>query len=93
MPDPSAFNAHFGEMNTGGDDQVSWEEFTSHFPKATKDVHGTGSKWGWHGEPRRVAQIQGKPRFEARRIEGLKQKRTSFQFRHLSLTIHAERMT
>lgn len=31
MPDPQAFNAHFGDMDTNGDDLVSWEEFEAYF--------------------------------------------------------------
>ena len=56
MPDPSTFNAHFGDLDTDGDDQVSWEEFKSHFPTATKDVYhelylngdGTVDHDEWH---------------------------------------------
>lgn len=39
MPDPGSFNAHFGDMDTDGDDLVSWEEFKSQFPQATKDIY------------------------------------------------------
>ena len=39
MPDPSMFNAHFGDMDTNGDDAVSWEEFKAHFPEATKEIY------------------------------------------------------
>ena len=56
MPDPGTFNAHFGDMDTDGDDQVSWEEFKSHFPQATKEVYkeldlngdGTVDHDEWH---------------------------------------------
>jgi hypothetical protein len=34
MPDPESFNAHFGDMDTNGDDLVSWEEFSNHFKNA-----------------------------------------------------------
>jgi major membrane immunogen (membrane-anchored lipoprotein) len=39
MPDPRTFNAHFGDMDTDGDDLVSWAEFKSHFPQATKEIY------------------------------------------------------
>jgi len=39
MPDPTGFNAHFGDMDTDGDEFVSWEEFKAHFPKATKEIY------------------------------------------------------
>ena len=56
MPDPGTFNAHFGDMDTDGDDQVSWEEFKSQFPQATKEVYkeldlngdGTVDHDEWH---------------------------------------------
>lgn len=56
MPDPSAFNAHFGDMDTDGDDRVSWEEFKSYFPQATKEIYqeldlngdGTVDHDEWH---------------------------------------------
>ena len=38
MPDPQAFNAHFGDMDANGDDLVNWEEFTAHFDNAEKKV-------------------------------------------------------
>jgi len=38
MPDPQAFNAHFGDMDTDGDDLVTWEEFESHFENAERKV-------------------------------------------------------
>lgn len=31
LPDPSGFNAHFPDMDTGGDDRVDLEEFKAHF--------------------------------------------------------------
>ncbi len=38
MPDPKMFNGHFGDIDTGGDDRVDWEEFKTHFPHATNAV-------------------------------------------------------
>ena len=38
MPDPKSFNAHFGDMDTGGDDLVNWEEFKAFFPQAVPEV-------------------------------------------------------
>jgi Ca2+-binding EF-hand superfamily protein len=38
MPDPQEFNAHFGDMDTDGDDLVNWEEFAAHFENAEKKV-------------------------------------------------------
>jgi Ca2+-binding EF-hand superfamily protein len=38
MPDPQAFNAHFGGMDTSGDGLVSWEEFESYFDNAEQKV-------------------------------------------------------
>lgn len=38
MPDPSTFNAHFGDMDKDGDKRVHWEEFKTHFPQATEDI-------------------------------------------------------
>lgn len=56
MPDPSTFNAHFGDMDTDGDDRVNWEEFKSHFPQASTDIYreldvdgdGTVDHDEWH---------------------------------------------
>jgi len=28
------YDGHFGDMDTSGDDQVTWEEFHAHFPDA-----------------------------------------------------------
>ena len=36
MPDPSTFNAHFGDLDTDGDDQVSWEESSPISPRPQK---------------------------------------------------------
>jgi len=38
MPDPKLFNAHFGDMDSDGDDLVNWDEFKTHFPNAVTDV-------------------------------------------------------
>jgi hypothetical protein len=38
MPDPKSFNAHFGDMDSNGDDLVSWDEFKAYFPKAEPSV-------------------------------------------------------
>lgn len=38
MPDPAAFNAHFGDMDTDGDGSVSAEEFAVYFPDANQTV-------------------------------------------------------
>lgn len=38
MPDPKSFNAHFGDMDSGGDDLVNWDEFKTFFPQAVPDV-------------------------------------------------------
>jgi hypothetical protein len=38
MPDPQSFNAHFGDMDTNGDDLMNWEEFAAHFQNAEKKV-------------------------------------------------------
>ena len=56
MPDPKAFNAHFGDMDTNGDGEVDWEEFQAHFPQAEKKVFdavdldggGTLNHEEWH---------------------------------------------
>ena len=39
LPEPSTFNAHFGDMDTDNDEMLSWEEFKSHFPQATKEIY------------------------------------------------------
>jgi hypothetical protein len=41
LPDPMSFNAHFGDMDTDGDDGVSWDEFKAYFPQATPDIFKT----------------------------------------------------
>lgn len=38
MPDPHAFNAHFGDMDADGDDLVNWGEFSDHFPNSEQRV-------------------------------------------------------
>ena len=56
MPDPAAFNAHFGDMDADGDDRVDWEEFKTHFPQAAPEIYkeldlngdGTVDHDEWH---------------------------------------------
>jgi EF hand len=38
MPDPAAYNAHFGDMDANQDGQVSQAEFKAHFPQADMKV-------------------------------------------------------
>lgn len=38
MPDPSAYNAHFPDMDTNQDQLVNWAEFKKHFPNADDKV-------------------------------------------------------
>jgi len=38
MPDPGAYNAHFGDMDANGDDLVNWKEFKAHFENAEQKV-------------------------------------------------------
>ena len=38
LGDPSAYKAHFPDMDASGDGLVSWEEFKTHFPHTNKDV-------------------------------------------------------
>jgi len=38
MPDPATYNAHFGDMDTDQDDQVTREEFKAYFPEADMKV-------------------------------------------------------
>lgn len=38
MPDPKSFNAHFGDMDSNGDDLVKWDEFKAFFPNAVMHV-------------------------------------------------------
>lgn len=38
MPDPATYNAHFGDMDTDQDDQVTREEFQAYFPEADMKV-------------------------------------------------------
>jgi hypothetical protein len=35
----ASYDGHFGDMDTSGDNAVTWEEFKNHFPHAQKDVH------------------------------------------------------
>ena len=49
LPDPKSFNAHFPDMDSDGDDLVSWTEFQGHFPQAppeafkATDLNGDGN--------------------------------------------------
>lgn len=38
LPDPKAYNAHFGDMDKNGDRLVDWPEFKGFFPQADKAV-------------------------------------------------------
>lgn len=38
MPAPTAYQAHFGDLDADGDDRVSPEEFKAHFPEGDMDV-------------------------------------------------------
>ena len=38
MPEPKSFNAHFGDMDTSGDDLVNYDEFKAHFSPAEPNV-------------------------------------------------------
>ena len=38
MPDPQAYNAHFGDMDADGDELVNWDEFSAYFQNADKKV-------------------------------------------------------
>jgi hypothetical protein len=38
MPDPASYNAHFGDMDTNQDGQVSQAEFKAYFPQADMKV-------------------------------------------------------
>jgi len=33
-----SFNAHFGDMDTDGNDQLNWQEFKQYFPHADKQT-------------------------------------------------------
>lgn len=39
MPDPQAYNAHFGDMDTDSNAAVTWEEFQEYFPQADTKVY------------------------------------------------------
>lgn len=49
LPDPKGFNAHFPDMDSDGDDLVSWTEFQTYFPQAVPeafkatDLNGDGN--------------------------------------------------
>ncbi len=38
MPEPQSFNAHFGDMDADGNDQVNWKEFEAFFPNAQPEI-------------------------------------------------------
>ncbi len=38
LPDPKQYNAHFGDMDSNGDELVNWDEFKKHFPQAEMNV-------------------------------------------------------
>jgi len=38
-PFAAGYDAHFGDMDTSGDDAVTWDEFQAHFPHAKENVH------------------------------------------------------
>jgi hypothetical protein len=38
LPDPKAYNAHFGDMDGSHEGKVNWEEFKAYFPKADPKV-------------------------------------------------------
>ena len=39
MPDPESYNAHFGDIDTDGDELVSREEFDAYFENAEPKVY------------------------------------------------------
>ncbi len=41
MPDPAGYDAHFGDIDTSGDDFVKWYEFKKYFPKSEPRVFMT----------------------------------------------------
>ena len=49
LPDPKSFNAHFPDMDSDGDELVSWTEFKEYFPQAgpeafkVTDLNGDGN--------------------------------------------------
>jgi hypothetical protein len=49
LGDPAQYQAHFPDMDTNGDDRVSWDEFKGHFPETNPhvfealDTNGDGS--------------------------------------------------
>jgi hypothetical protein len=38
LGDPAAYKAHFPDIDAGGDDLVSWEEFKAYFPDSDPHV-------------------------------------------------------
>jgi uncharacterized protein YceK len=39
LPDPQAFNAHFGGMDLDGNDLVNWTEFKDQFPQGDENMY------------------------------------------------------
>lgn len=40
MPDPTTYNAHFGDMDADDDGVVNWSEFSAYFDHAEQKVFG-----------------------------------------------------
>lgn len=38
LPDPSAYQAHFPDLDTNGDELVNWSEFKQYFPDTNDQV-------------------------------------------------------
>jgi hypothetical protein len=38
MPDPGAYNAHFGDIDDNGNGEINWSEFKRYFPEAEPSV-------------------------------------------------------
>jgi hypothetical protein len=38
LPDPKAYNAHFGDLDGSHDGKVNWDEFKAYFPQADQKV-------------------------------------------------------
>ncbi len=39
LGDPTPYKAHFPDIDTSGDDLVSWKEFKSYFPESNTDIY------------------------------------------------------
>jgi Ca2+-binding EF-hand superfamily protein len=56
LPDPKSFNAHFGDIDTDGDGNITLEEFKAYFDHADENVfkaldlngNGTVDHDEWH---------------------------------------------